>query len=176
MPPSTRSGRVIPATQQLPPLILHPFADQSGTAQLVEKARKAPWCLRPAAGKRAHRRRTLRACSARALPRDPYALLPGKDLFRWIEQCVDSVGAAHNREDQGLREQSFAQLLVRYPPRTVRDKLAAWGVTDFRGHLRARAGSDHILPASRRSSSSFGRDFLLELPPLRGFLSRATSS
>jgi hypothetical protein len=58
-------------------------------------------------------------------------LFLGKDIFRWMQQCVDSVERAG---DTGLRisEQSFAALVVESPPVSVRDKLEHWGVTDRR--------------------------------------------
>jgi len=57
-------------------------------------------------------------------------LFLGKDISRWLHQCVDfarrSVGA------HTLTEQSFAALLVDDPPMNVTGKLEKWGVTDRR--------------------------------------------
>lgn len=58
-------------------------------------------------------------------------LFLGKDIFRWIDQCMDQSDRAG---DTGLRfsAQSFAALVVESPPGGVRKKLEAWGVTDRR--------------------------------------------
>jgi hypothetical protein len=48
----------------------------------------------------------------------------GKDLFRWISQCVETTAG------RGLCQQSFVDLLVNRTPETVRAKLRSWGVAD----------------------------------------------
>lgn len=55
----------------------------------------------------------------------------GKDIFRWLEQCVEFL-RSRTGEDPRITEQSFAALVVEDPPEAVRRKLELWGVTDRR--------------------------------------------
>lgn len=55
----------------------------------------------------------------------------GKDVSRWIDQCIEWVGNQPALADaDGLRPQSFAGLLTASPPEPVKAKLLAWGVAD----------------------------------------------
>lgn len=56
----------------------------------------------------------------------------GKDLLRWVEQCVDFVERTPELRQKGIRGQSFAAFLVENPPDSISGKLQAWGVTDQR--------------------------------------------
>lgn len=66
----------------------------------------------------------------------------GKDLLRWIEQCLDSI----DREpaNTGIELQSFALFLVNHAPAPVREKLSLWGVQDFRSIFRRAIGLNAI--------------------------------
>lgn len=55
----------------------------------------------------------------------------GKDIFRWLTQCVDFMERS-GEPGMKLSEQSFAALVVETPPTDVREKLERWGVTDRR--------------------------------------------
>lgn len=55
----------------------------------------------------------------------------GKDVFRWLDQCIESVGRDPDLLASGLKPQSFARLLTATPPDAVKDKLAKWGVADY---------------------------------------------
>jgi len=56
----------------------------------------------------------------------------GKDLMRWIEQCLEFV--AHNRAElpSGIAYQSFAALLIQGAPASIEAKLRKWGVADYK--------------------------------------------
>ena len=77
--------------RKLPPLILHPFADAGGPEKLVESSRASLVLqgLLPAGERNtADVERTLldgRFCEIRML------FYVGKDLIRWIEQCIELV-------------------------------------------------------------------------------------
>ena len=84
-------------TLMLPPLILHPFSDPEGPAKLVESSRASMMLqgLLPS-GQMSQEDldQTLlngRYCEIRML------YYVGKDLVRWIEQCMDHV--SRDRED-----------------------------------------------------------------------------
>jgi hypothetical protein len=53
----------------------------------------------------------------------------GKDLVRWTGQCQD-VERIPELAGAGLREQSFARLLIGQMPEPVTSKLRGWGVHD----------------------------------------------
>src|SRR5438105_2170557 len=118
MAPRTSFGTA-PALESsftLPPLILHPFADATGPGKLVESSRASLKLqgLLPA---------------GEATPEDlDRALLDGRysemrmlfylgrDLARWIVQCMEFVERNQDRLPAGILPQSFAALLVDGPP------------------------------------------------------------
>ncbi|MGD0436300.1 MAG: hypothetical protein ABSB86_07535 [Bryobacteraceae bacterium] len=116
---------------ELPPLILHPFADATGPGKLVESSRanlKLQGLL-PAGD-------SSREDLDRALLDGRYSELRmlfyvGKDLARWIEQCLELVGRKQERLPRGITYQSFADLLIQGSPETVQAKLRKWGVADL---------------------------------------------
>jgi len=55
----------------------------------------------------------------------------GKDVFRWIDQCVEWAQRAPEFATLEIRRQSFAGLLTKSPPEAVREKLVRWGVADY---------------------------------------------
>jgi hypothetical protein len=114
--------------QKLPPLILHPFADNSVAGTLADGSRAGLMLEgvlpRDGCSSQDLEERFLgsRYCELRML------FYLGKDLERWTHQCAEVVAET----DAALREHSFALLLVDDTPAPVRDKLARWGVHDFR--------------------------------------------
>ena len=114
----------VPGVCDLPPLILHPFSRQSSPDQLVEQARAALMLHEAIASDgRSREELNLRVLEARFQEMRMLYYL-GKDLFRWIAQCVETTAG------RDLCEQSFADLLVNHAPETVRAKLRSWGVAD----------------------------------------------
>lgn len=115
---------------ELPPLILHPFNERIPPSALLENSKAALMLsgLIPADGTEADelRRRLLagRYSEIRML------FFLGKDVFRWIEQCVEWAGRISELTGKPLLRQSFAGLLTSNPPETVREKLTRWGVAD----------------------------------------------
>ena len=55
----------------------------------------------------------------------------GKDVFRWMEQCLDWVARVPELRADDWRMQSFAALLTSGTPAEVKDKLLRWGVSDY---------------------------------------------
>ncbi len=129
----------------LPPLILHPFADQAGPDKLVESSRASLMIqgLLPS-GERSSEdldRALLdgRYCDIRML------FYVGKDLVRWIEQCMEHVQHHAELRDAGIRYQSFAAFLVNHTPPTVQAKLRKWGVADYKAIFTRALGLNSIL-------------------------------
>jgi len=129
---------------QLPPLILHPFgggdsladsddgdaATHAGSRVLVEGSRAA-LALQGLIGSTEDEFELNRRLLAGRYQEIRMLLFLGKDLFRWLQQCVDSMRRS-DQADSRINEQSFAAMLVEEPPLRVKDKLERWGVTDRR--------------------------------------------
>ncbi len=146
----------------LPPLILHPFADAAGPDKLVESSRASLMIqgLLPSGERSAEDLdRSLldgRYCEIRML------YYVGKDLVRWIDQCMEH--AAHQSEfrDAGVREQSFAAFLVGHTPPAVQAKLRKWGVADYKAIFSRALGLNSMwaLAPSRESlTDEFVRNY-----------------
>jgi len=116
---------------KLPPLILHPFADSGGPGKLVESSRATLMLqgLLPA-GPHSHaelEQKVIegRYCEIRML------FYVGKDLERWIGQCLEFATSEDELRRAELKYQSFSDFLVRCPPARVQAKLKQWGVADY---------------------------------------------
>src|SRR5690348_1017027 len=118
------------AVWELPPLILHPFNERVPPSALLENSKAAlmlAGLIPPeGAGEDELQRRLLagRYSEVRML----YFL--GKDVFRWLEQCVEWAERRPEFAGQEVRTQSFAALTTSSPPAAVQEKLARWGVAD----------------------------------------------
>ncbi len=128
----------------LPPLILHPFSNAldpvrmlAGTTTAAIAPREPP----PDRNAAAHVRRKLllaKYCEIRML------WCIGKDLLRWIDQCLDFVGRRRELRQAGITAQSLAALLIDNTPAPVAEKLRAWGVTDYRNIFARALGLDTV--------------------------------
>ena len=133
---------------KLPPLILHPFADAGGPEKLVESSRASLVLqgLLPAGDRDTQDvQRTLldgRYCEIRML------FYVGKDLMRWIDQCLEFVGRAPDLRASGVKYQSFAAYLVNQTPVEVQAKLRKWGVADYKAIFSRALGLSTILGAA----------------------------
>jgi len=132
-------------SKQLPPLILHPFADAGGPDKLVESSRASLMLqgLLPS-GERSTEdldRALLegRFCEVRML------FYVGKDLSRWIEQCLEHIDRFQDLRDASIKYQSFAAYLVNHTPLAVQAKLRKWGVSDYKAIFTRSLGLNAIL-------------------------------
>jgi hypothetical protein len=55
----------------------------------------------------------------------------GKDVFRWLHQCVEWSSRIQQLSGEEVQPQSFAGLLTDTPPENVKEKLVKWGVADY---------------------------------------------
>src|SRR3974377_84072 len=116
----------------LPPLILHPFSDASGPARLMNASRASmalQGLLPPGEGSAEDLDRRLLGGGYLELSMLFYL---GKDLLRWMDQCVEQVESADGLHGNGIQPQSFATLLIEDTPPEVADKLRAWGVVEYK--------------------------------------------
>jgi hypothetical protein len=147
---------------KMPPLILHPFSDSNGPSRLVESSR-ASMMLQGLLPNNEFSpdeldRRLLdgRFCEIRML------FYVGKDLTRWLEQCMDLVNREDSLKLRNVKPQSFAVLLVEDPPEAVKTKLRKWGVADYRAIFSRALGINSIfceVPARNELSDEFVRQY-----------------
>jgi len=132
----------MPAPWQLPPLILHPFSGGGSVDELVDGSKAALELQTVVSPATDHEYELERRILVGRYQEIRMLLFLGKDIFRWLQQCVDSM--ARSEAHAHLSEQSFASLVVEHPPTGVRDKLERWGVTDRRA-VFSRAIGIHTL-------------------------------
>src|ERR1041384_1556755 len=107
------------AAHKLPPLILHPFADASGPNKLVESSRASLMLqgLLPTGQQTAEDlERTLLDGRYQEIRMLFYV---GRDILRWIDQCVEHVNRYPELQNATLTPESFAAYLVQDPPAEV---------------------------------------------------------
>ena len=118
----------VSGTHPLPPLILHPFTESAATVQVLENAKATLSALREgsASDDDELQRRLLegRFTEFRML------FYVGKDVCRWLDQCVDTCGRSETLETT-IPGQSFAQLLIDQTPEEAAEKLRDWGVIEY---------------------------------------------
>ena len=114
----------------LPPLILHPFTESAATVRMLESARASLAMLRE--GEDSDRSAELEQRLLEGRFTELRMLFyVGKDVTRWLEQCVEAALRFPALADKRIPEQSFAQLLVEQTPPDVEEKLRNWGVIEF---------------------------------------------
>ncbi|MDX1984815.1 MAG: hypothetical protein SFV51_31370 [Bryobacteraceae bacterium] len=129
---------------KLPPLILHPFSDANGPNKLLESSRASLMLqgLLPTGDfttlELEQKLVEGRLCELRML------FYLGRDLGRWIEQCMEVVDRDDELRSTGVRIQSFATMLVEDPPDNVREKLKAWGVADYKAIFSRALGLNAV--------------------------------
>ena len=156
---STSSTPAEETVWELPPLILYPFNEHIPPAALLENSKAALMLsgLIPSDGTDLEElgRRVLagRYGEIRML----YFL--GKDVFRWLDQCLDWVTRVPELRGREWRAQSFAALLTWRTPAEVREKLTRWGVADY-ASIFSRAIGLKTLFARPPSFADLAEDFL----------------
>lgn len=68
----------------------------------------------------------------------------GKDLLRWIEQCLELVEREEDLRKAGFSHQAFAAVLVEDPPANVKEKLRNWGVADYKSIFSRALGLNAV--------------------------------
>jgi hypothetical protein len=149
-------------TRKLPPLILHPFADNAGPDKLVESSRASLMLqgLLPS-GERS-KDDLDRALLDGRFYEIRMLFYVGKDLLRWIEQCMEMVERTPELRGLGIRHQSFAAFLVNHTPPAVQVKLRKWGVADYKSIFSRALGINVLLaeaPQRDQLASEFIRNY-----------------
>ncbi len=144
---------------ELPPLILHPFSDAAGPELVADSAR----CSLILQGLFDNDEGLSFEELRRRVVRGRYYEIKmlcylGKDLARWTGQCVEVAQRDRELSAWGLREESFAVLVVDDPPAGVRRKLEDWGVLEHRAIFRRAFGLNALFqdpPAPAVLSENF---------------------
>jgi len=125
----------------LPPLILHPFGRGLETSASFDSIKLA-FHLGDMGEPGVDKEPLLRAryTEFRMLS------LVGKDVMRWIAQCMDFAGRDRALADAGIRPQSFADFLVNRTPPLVAARFESWGVIDYRRVLSRAIGINAVFP------------------------------
>jgi hypothetical protein len=134
--------------RNLPPLILHPFADAGGPSKLVESSRanlKLQGLLPQGEATRDDLDRALMEGRYSELRMLYYV---GKDLSRWIEQCLEFAERHQATLPRGICFQSFAGLLIQDAPSGVQSKLRKWGVADYKSIFSRALGLNCLFAAA----------------------------
>ncbi|MGA2771045.1 MAG: hypothetical protein ABSG26_09540 [Bryobacteraceae bacterium] len=116
---------------ELPPLILHPFNERVPPSVLLENSKAALMLSGLIPGDGSDQEDLQRRLLAGRYSEIRMLYYLGKDVFRWIGQCVEWSQRAPELSGAEIRPQSFAALLTADPPEAVKEKLVRWGVADY---------------------------------------------
>ncbi len=86
----------------------------------------------------------------------------GRDLIRWIDQCMEFVERNPALRGCGIKEQSFAAHLIQQPPADVAAKLRKWGVVDYRSIFGRALGLNALfadIPSRELLTDDFVRNY-----------------
>jgi hypothetical protein len=147
------------AVWDLPPLILHPFQERVPPSTLLDNSKAALMLsgLLPADGADPDELRRRLLAGRYGEVRMLFYL--GKDLLRWIDQCVEWAQRIPELQASGLCRQSFSDLLVEHTPGEVCEKLARWGVADYGAIFRRAIGLNTVF-VEPPDSAGLTDDFL----------------
>jgi hypothetical protein len=154
--PATPFGEIV---WELPPLILHPFNERVSPATLLENSKAALMLsgLIPPDGSDEEELKRRLVVGRYGELRMLYFV--GKDVFRWVEQCLEWTARSEALRNKNIHPQSFAELLTAHPPPPVREKLVRWGVVDF-GSIFSRAIGLNVMFGEPPSAELFTEEFL----------------
>ncbi len=144
---------------RLPPLILHPFSDASSPQKLMQSSRASLMLqgLLPTESQSIEQLQSIlldgRYCEIRML------YYVGKDLVRWLDQCAEVIDRESVLRTAGVEWQSFADMLIEDSPLSVREKLRAWGVADYKSIFVRAIGLNAVF-ADAPERSLLSDDFI----------------
>lgn len=143
---------------QMPPLILHPFSERTSPEALLDNSRAALVLSGLLPGEGEDRELLARKLLVGRYSEIRMLYFLGKDVFRWIGQCMEIVERSPELSDAEITRQSFAGLIASPPP-AVREKLVRWGVVDY-SSVFARAIGINALFAEPPPFDGLAGDFI----------------
>jgi len=161
---ASATNNLIPSQSEykLPPLILHPFADANGPGKLVESSRASLMLQGLLPNGDRNQKDLDRALLDGRFQEIRMLFYVGRDLVRWIEQCMEFVDRQPTLQQCGIKEQSFAAHLIQQPPAEVEAKLRKWGVIDYRSIFGRALGLNAIfadIPEREQLTDDFIRNY-----------------
>jgi hypothetical protein len=143
----------------LPPLILHPFNERMPPSALLDNSKAALMLsgLIPTNG--ADPEELSRRLLAGRYGEIRMLFFLGKDVYRWMDQCMDWVARMPELGGAEWRQQSFAALLTAGTPAEVKEKLLRWGVSDYTS-IFCRAIGLNALFAAPPAFDTLAEEFL----------------
>jgi len=133
-----------PGHWKLPPLILHPFSGDKHGDELMAGANASLMLhgLMPPTQDKADLNILVMRGRLQEI-RMLYYL--GRDVQRWLEQCVDFAHRDELLAKCKIPPQGFANMLVERTPPSVARKLTLWGVADYRSVFSRAIGLTNML-------------------------------
>jgi hypothetical protein len=120
-----------PNKHTLPPLVLHPFALPGDSAALLDATKAVLRQHMPGSGGADETGISDRVLAGRYREMR-WLFFIGRDVVRWIEQCLDYARRHEDLNRGDINFQAFATLITDNAPPAVRKKLQDWGVFDYR--------------------------------------------
>jgi hypothetical protein len=146
----------------LPPLILHPFNERVSPSSLLENSRAALMLSGLIPNDGSDIEELQRRILAGRFGEVRMLFFLGKDVFRWIDQCVGWASRVPGLNSANIGRQSFAGLLTASTPPGVKEKLSAWGVADHVSIFSRAIGLNGMFsepPEFRHLSEEFLRNY-----------------
>ena len=156
MPASANSEGTV---WQLPPLILHPFNEHVAPSTLLDNSKAALMLAGLIPGDGSDTENLTRRLLAGRYAEVRMLYFLGKDVFRWIDQCMEWADRLPELRGTEVHPQSFAGLLTRKPPPLVSQKLIGWGVADYVS-IFSRAIGLHVVFAAPPALDGLAEEFL----------------
>lgn len=144
----------------LPPLILHPFTGPSGPEKILESSRASLILNGMIPNEHGSEERLRRILLDGRFSEICMLFYVGKDLSRWIDQCLEFLGRFPELKALDLKPQSFSAMLVENPPAEVKEKLKNWGVVSYQS-LFSRALGLRAMFAEAPFRDTLSEEFLL---------------
>ena len=130
MRPTTSSASTSETVWDLPPLILYPFNEHVSPSALLENSRATLMLSGLVANDGTDPEILIRRLLSGRYAETRMLFFLGKDILRWMDQCLECTKRIRELEGARLAKQSFADLLIACPPGAVKAKLTTWGVVD----------------------------------------------
>jgi len=150
------------AVWDLPPLILHPFNERVPPTALLENSKAALMLSGLIPGDGTDRDDLKRKLMAGRYSELRMLYFLGKDVFRWLDQCVEWSERITALNALEIHPQSFAGLLTANPPEAVKEKLVRWGVADHASIFSRSIGVNSVFadpPGFETLTENFLRNY-----------------
>jgi hypothetical protein len=167
------SPAIIPGERvwELPPLILHPFNESVAPSTLLDSSKAALMLSGLIPDEGIDREGLKRRLLAGRYSEMRMLFYLGKDVFRWLDQCVEWAQRVPELSALEIRRPSFTGLLTKDPPEPVQEKLTRWGVANYTSIFSRAIGMNAVF-VQPPPFESLNEDFLRNYHKYPDFLYR----